>query len=409
LKLLLDAVFGPEHFRAEIVWKRHNARSTARRWPRVHDVLLMYSKTDRYAFHPPKVPGDIARTPHTLVLGRDGIKHQTFELTGPGITREGESGKPWRGFDPAKLGRHWANSAATREEWDRARLIHWPKQGGWPRRLDPEPFVPEARTITVGDVWTDIDRINQTAKERLGYPTQKPEALLERIIQASSTEGDVVLDPFCGCGTAIAVAERLKRRWVGIDITYVAVTLVKHRLRATFQDKARFTVVGEPVSFPDARALAAQDRMQFQYWALGLVGARPAEQKKGADKGIDGRIYFHDEANVPSKQIVLSVKSGKVGVRDVRDLRGVIERENAQIGVLITLRAPTREMIREAADAGFYKSQGDRRYAKLQILTIARLLEGERIDGPYSRGVNVSLKSAPKIKPKPPENGRLPL
>src|SRR3990172_5095408 len=187
LKMLMDAVFAPENFRNEIVWKRHNARSTEGRWARIHDVILLYTKTSTFFFQPTQVKADKARLPHTLITVGD-VKYQTFELTGAGITKEGESGKPWRRFDPAGMGRHWANAHAQMDEWDAKGLIHWPKPGtagGFPRRRAAEPFVEEGRVITVGDVWTDIDRINQAAKERLGYPTQKPEALLLRIIQAS--------------------------------------------------------------------------------------------------------------------------------------------------------------------------------------------------------------------------------
>jgi hypothetical protein len=177
--------------------------------------------------------------------------------------------------------------------------------------------------------------------ERTGYPTQKPEALLERIISASSNEGDVVLDPFCGCGTTVAVAQRLKRRWLGIDITHLAINLIKRRLKKGFGPAVDFEVVGEPVDLTGARALAQQDRYQFQWWALDQVDASPAEKKKGSDKGIDGIVYFTDkpDPSVP-RRIVVSVKSGAVSVRDVRDLQGVMTRENAELGALLTGVSP---------------------------------------------------------------------
>jgi site-specific DNA-methyltransferase (adenine-specific) len=405
LKMLLDAVFGPKNFCNEIVWRRHNARSTDQRWPRIHDTLLHYTKGPYFYFRAIQVPADKAKLPHTLITGPNGKKYQTFELTAPGVTKEGESGKPWRDFDPSSMGRHWANTRTTMDEWDAAGLIHWPKlgkSGGFPRRRASEPFVEEARMVTVGDVWTDIDRINQAARERLGYPTQKPEALLERILQASSKEGDTVLDPFCGCGTAIAVAHRLKRRWIGIDITHLAITLIKHRLRDSFGDEVArsYKVIGEPVSIPDAETLAAQDPYQFQWWALGLVGARPVDQKKGADKGIDGRLYFHDEAESgKTKQVVLSVKAGHTNVAHVRDLRGVVDREKAEIGVLISMEEPSKPMRTEAAGAGFYRSPGwNKDYPRLQLLTIADLLEGRGINMPPIRQTGVTFKQAPKAK-----------
>ena len=263
-------------------------------------------------------------------------------------------------------------------------------------------YLDEMPGTVVTTIWDDIPFINSQAAERLGYPTQKPEALLERIIRASSNEGDVVLDPFCGCGTAIAVAQRLERRWIGIDITHLAIALIKHRLRDAFGDQAVYKVIGEPVSLPDAKTLAEQDPYQFQWWALGLVGARPVEQKKGADRGIDGRLYFHDEGKGgKTKQIILSVKAGHVTSAHVRDLRGVVDREKAQIGVLLSMEAPTKAMRTEAAGAGFYESPGWRKkYPRLQILTIADLLAGKGIDCPPSRHGNVTFKKAPKASGK---------
>ncbi|MGD0322759.1 MAG: DNA methyltransferase [Terriglobia bacterium] len=400
LKLLMDSAFGPEHFRNEVAWKRHNARSTDRRWPRVHDIMLLYSRGPRFLFRPTLVPGDMAKIPHTLITGADGKKYQTYELTGAGRTRHGESGKPWRGFNPSKMGRHWANAHSVMDEWDAAGLIHWPRDRGFPRRRDAEPFVPEARTITVGDVWTDIDRINQSAKERLGYDTQKPEALLERIVRASSNEGDVVLDPFCGCGTAVAVAERLKRSWIGIDITYLAINLVQRRLRDSFGEQlSPYEIIGAPTDVRGAEALKEISPHQFEWWAVDLVNARPAkEHKKGADTGIDGYINFFDDKSGQAKQVIVQVKSGYIGVNHVRDLKGVLDREKAAIGALITLREPTKPMLTEAAATGFYESKDfPGRYPRLQILTIAELLAGKKLECPTHR-VETFAKAERKTK-----------
>jgi hypothetical protein len=343
--------------------------------------------------------------PHTLITGTDGRKYQTYELTAPGVTRDGESGKPWRGFDPSAMGRHWANTSATMEQWDALGLIHWPKPGaagGFPRRRAAEQFEPSTRVVTVGDVWTDVDRINQAARELLGYPTQKPEALLERIILSATDEGDVVLDPFCGCGTAVAVAQRLKRRWIGIDITHLAVNLMKYRLRDAFGDDVDYDVIGEPTDLAGAEQLAAEDAYQFQWWALGLVGARPVEQKKGADRGIDGRIRFHESDDGKTKQIIFSVKAGHTGVAHVRDLRGVLDREQAEMGVLITLQEPTQPMKTEAASAGFYEARKGPQAAwgtfrRLQILTIAGLLDRtERLEAPPLGQMDRTFKKAPR-------------
>ena len=267
------------------------------------------------------------------------------------------------------------------------------------------------------DVWADsgVVQINPMARERLGYPTQKPVALLERIIRASSNEGDVVLDPFCGCGTAVVAAQKLNRRWIGIDITYLAVALIKHRLRDTFGEKVMengsvrpavdYDVVGEPVALSDAEVLAEQDPYQFQWWALGLLGARPVEQKKGKDKGIDGRLYFFDEPDASkTKQIIFQVKAGQTGPGHVRDLRGVVERENAEIGVLITLREPTKEMRSEAASAGFYVPPIplEARYPRIQILTVSELLGGRRVE--YPPQSNITFRKAPRARRRLPSD-----
>lgn len=395
LKMLMDAVFGPQSFMNEIIWQRTNARSTQGRWPRLHDVLLYYRRGSTAAFNPVRQSADPRKLPHTLITGPDGLKYQTFELTGAG-TRKGESGLPWRGFDPNKFGRHWGQLHARLDELDAASLIHWPTGGGFPRRRAATPFQAEDRQVFIGDVWTDIHRINQAAKERLGYPTQKPESLLERVIESSSNVGDVVLDPFCGCGTTIAAAERLDRRWIGIDITHLAINLIRHRLHNAFGGSADFKVIGEPVSLHDAEELAASDPYQFQWWALGLVGARPVDQKKGADKGVDGRLYFHDDASGRTRQMVISVKAGHVGAQYVRDLRGVLERERADLGALLSMREPTVPMRKEAASAGFYTSPYGQ-HPRLQLITIDELLKGKRLDMPPLAGRrDATFRRAPR-------------
>ena len=385
LKILMDAVFGPVYFRNEIVWKRTSAHSGAKRWGPVHDIILMYSKSDTYCWNPIYQKYSTEYLDQFYRFSDEGGRFRIGDLTGAGV-RKGDSGQPWRGVDPTAAGRHWAvpnkiiqklvgkrdvSKLSIRQKLDildENGLIYWPPKGKVPQL---KRYLDEDAGVAIVDVITDIKPIGASAAERLGYPTQKPEALLERIIKATSNERDIVLDPFCGCGTAVAVAERLKRKWIGIDITHLAVALMKHRLKDAFGNKLKYRVIGEPVSLPDARTLAEQNRYQFQWWALGLVGARPFEQKKGADKGIDGRLYFHDEADnarSKTKQIVISVKSGKVGVKDVRDLRGVVEREKAQIGVLISMEKPTSAMRKEAASAGFYKSPWGK-HPIMQILT----------------------------------------
>ena len=253
--------------------------------------------------------------------------------------------------------------------------------------------------------------IKSFSKEKLGYPTQKPEALLERIIAASSNKDDVVLDPFCGCGTTISVAQKLNRRWIGIDITHLAIGLIKHRLQDTFgkEISSSYEVIGEPTDLAGAKILAKEDPYQFQWWALGLVGARPVEQKKGADKGIDGRIYFHDEADrTKTKQIVLQVKGGHISSAHIRDLRGVLEREKAEIGIFITLQEPSKAMRREAAGAGFYHSPGwNKDYVRIQILTIEELINGKTIDYPAPESTNITFKKASRFVRKQGEQKEL--
>ena len=224
----------------------------------------------------------------------------------------------------------------------------------------------------------------ERGQERLGYPTQKPVGLLERIVSASSNEGDVVLDPFCGCGTAIAAAERLNRCWIGIDVTHIAITLIRHRLHDTFKDDLKpYEVLGQPQDVASAQALATDSensgRYQFEWWALGLVDARPAQdRKKGADSGIDGYINFFDDNSGKAKRIVVQVKSGNVSRNQIATLNSDREREKAEIGLFITLRPPTGPMESEAAAAGFYSPEAfpDSHYPRIQILTIEDLLSG---------------------------------
>jgi hypothetical protein len=223
--------------------------------------------------------------------------------------------------------------------------------------LDEMPGVP------LQNLWDDINPISSMAKERLGYPTQKPEALLERIVQTSSNEGDIVLDPFCGCGTTIVASEKLNRRWIGIDITHLAIALMKSRLQDTFGDSAKYDVIGEPTDLFGAHALARQDRYQFQWWALSLIKARPVDQnqKKGADKGIDGIKYINITPGLKKPQtikVVVQVKSGHVSVKDVREFKTVIENTKSEMGLFVTLEEPTTPMTQEALSSGYYKPSG---------------------------------------------------
>ena len=305
----------------------------------------------------------------------------------------------WKGIK-----RVWRCPKETMRQYDADGRIFYTRTG-FPRL---KRYLDEGKGLPMQDVWANIEALRSWHKERLGFPTQKPEGLLERIIESSSRDGEIVLDPFCGCGTAVAVAQKLNRRWIGIDITYLAINLIKHRLGNAFGDQAQYEVVGEPVSLPDARRLAEEDPYQFQWWALGLVGARPVEGKKGADKGIDGRLYFHDEGiKGKTKQVIFSVKAGRTGVSHLRDLRGVIEREDAAVGVLITMQEPTKAMRTEAAEGGFYQSPPGTKHPRLQILTVAELLEGKQVDMPPWHDLR-TFKKAPKARRSGTESPELP-
>lgn len=377
LKIIMDAIFSPERFEAEIIWKRTNARGTKGKWPRLHDTILFYSNGKVKNFIPQIVPGEMSKLPHTLIKGPDGLKYQTYELTGAGITKSGESGKPWRGYNPSDLGRHWGCSVDELERLEAHGLIHWPKDGGWPRRRDASPFDPENRMVTVGDVWTDIDRLNQKAKERMGYPTQKPLTLLERIINASSSKGDVVLDPFCGCGTTIEASERAGRRWIGIDVAIHAIKVIEGRLNERLGD-VKYQIEGMPRDFQSAVKLAEKNKYQFQWWANYLFNPHALrEQKKGADRGIDGEIFFPNGPGRPWGRMLTSVKGGQnVGPGFVRDFRGVLDRERAEMGLFICLNHPTSAMRTEAASAGLAATvHGD--IPRLQIVAIEDWFKGK--------------------------------
>jgi len=405
LKLLMDSIFGPEDFRNEIVWLRTLSKSLmTRKLPSNHDVLLAYQKSDRAVWNE-----DAVFTPYAedsldeKTAGKYKHRDATGRLYRLDSLINPNPDRPNLTYEFLGITRVWRWTKERMQIAYDAGLVIQTKPGNVPQL---KRYLDEQRGRPLGDVWSDIPPLNSQAAERLGYPTQKPQALLERIIAASCPPNGVVLDPFCGCGTTIAAAQRLGRRWIGIDVTVLATTLIKTRLRDAFGDAARFDTVGEPITLGDATELAASDPYQFQWWALDLVRARPMDEKKGADKGIDGRIYFHDEwQSGKTKQIILSVKAGKVQVQHLRDLRGVIDREDAQIGVLISLQTPTKPMRVEAASAGFYESPWGK-HPRLQLLTVGELLDGGIIDMPPQQA-NVTFKRAPKARAKPDESDPL--
>ncbi len=337
LKLIMDSVFGVRNFRNEIVWCYKLGGRPRKGFPKKHDIILLYTKTDDFVFF-----SDTIRVPY-----------------------ESDGGY-------VKSGR---------------KIV-----GGKVYRVNPLGKVPED--------WWFISPLNRQSKERLGYPTQKPEELLNRIIKASSDDknNNVVLDPFCGCGTTVAVAERLDRQWIGIDITHLAISAIQRRLYDTFgSELSPHEVIGIPKDLKGAEALANESRDQFEIWGIGLVKAQAF--KRGPDSGIDGVKYFFDDNSGKAKKIIVQVKSGHVTVSQIRDLRGVLEREKAVIGVFITLKEPTKPMLTEAASTGFYEPEyiPNKRYPRLQILTIKELFEGKKVE--YYRDTVVTFKKA-KRKPK---------
>lgn len=380
LKVVMDGIFGATLFRNEVVWQRHNARSVKQSiWPRLHDVILHYGKSESPTFTQTLVKSGTISDPHDLVAGKNGLRYRTRDLTGAG-TRKGETGQPWRGVDVTAKGRHWRMAHASLDKLAEEDRIYW-QSSGMPRERDAEPYEASERMAVVGDVWTDIPPINAGAAERLGYPTQKPLVLLERIIAASSNPGDVVLDPFCGCGTAVHAAEKLGRDWVGIDVTHLAISLIERRMRDAFPN-VKFDVLGTPKDIGAARDLASRDKHQFQWWAVSLVDAVPqGGKKKGADQGIDGIRWVRTGPREGDlDRVVVSVKGGEnVSVRDVRDLAGTVQREGALGGLLITLASPTKPMMTEAASHG-YASTGLGQFRKIMVKTVQELMAGVHDD-----------------------------
>jgi DNA modification methylase len=376
LKILLDGVFGALNFQCEIIWRRTTARKSHTRFPHIHDTILHYARNEtEVTFNPIKIPLDPEWLESAYRRDDEHGRYTLDNLTAAG-TRNGRSGQPWRGFDPAKVGtgRHWRFHPDNLEKLDQDGLIHWPTSGGFPQY---KQYLTEESGTFVGDLWTDtgVKLLGRSSAERLGYPTQKPVALLERIILASSNPGDIVLDPFCGCGTAVHAAQKLDRQWIGIDITHLAIGLIERRLNDAFPS-IQFDVHGTPKDFAGAEDLASRDKFQFQWWAVTLINAVPyGGKKKGADSGIDGYYYCAPDGKKTEAGIV-SVKGGEIVHRNaVGELRGVVERDNAPLGILITLREPTAPMVKEAASAGFFDTPFGQ-FPRIQVVSVATLLDG---------------------------------
>ncbi len=397
LKLVLDTVFGFENFRSDITWKRYSAHNDAKNaYAAITDTILYYAKSDKTRFNPQYSEYDESYVEKFFVYSdENGRRYRINNLASP-------SPRPnltyvYKGYPPPPNG--WKVNLEKMQDLDRQGRLYFPKNPNG--RICLKYFLEDMPGVKVNNLWDDIPALSGSHAERLGYPTQKPLALLERIINASSNPGDVVLDCFCGCGTAIAAAEKLGRSWIGIDITYLAITLIEGRMRKMYPN-IKFTVEGKPADLASANDLAQRDRYQFQWWALSLIGAKPlgddhtGKGKKGADKGIDGVINYIDSNNAELKKVLIQVKSGHVNSATIRDLRGVLDREKAEIGVLVTLESPTKEMTKEAVTLGSYTSQfWQKSYPRLQILTIEQLLAGASVQMPPETG---TFLAAQKVK-----------
>lgn len=378
LKVLMDAIFGPPQFLNEVIWKRTSAHSSAKRYGPVHDTILFYCKGDGYRWNKifQKYDPTYIDAFYTHV-DPDGRRWRRSDMTGAGI-RHGETGLPWRGIDVTAKGRHWAWAPSELDRMDAEGKIHWPeKAGGMPmlkRYLDEQPGVP------LQDLILDIKPDHNLSRDRQGYSTQKPLPLIERIIRASSNEGDTVLDPFCGCGTAIEAAENLGRKWIGIDVTYLAVHVIEKRLAEAFgpEIKYKYRLFGRPMDANDARALAGRDWLEFQKWAVFALGGLPKD-KPGPDGGIDGIIRYHRVGTEQPNRAVVSVKGGlNVGVNDIHKLKSVAQREKAELGILVCLDPPSPAMLREVTSEGDV-GPASHRVPKLQIVTVDMLFDPQPV------------------------------
>jgi DNA modification methylase len=383
LKTLLDSIFGAECFRNEIIWKRTTTHSDSKTWSRVSDSILFYTRGKTFVWNTP-------RDPHSAEYKANKYRHDDGDgrvyrldnMTSP--NPRPNMMYEWKGFPFPEKG--WRYSRETMTRLDSEGRIWYPTRDDdsldTSKRPQLKRYINDMEGGVMGNVWTDIRPINSQALERLRYPTQKPVALLERIIAASSNEGNIVLDPFCGCGTTVHAAQKLRRKWIGIDVTHLAIGLIERRLMEAFPGIA-FDVYGVPKDVGGARDLALRDKHEFQKWITGAVEAQPYKGgKKGMDRGIDGYLNFRDADRKPQFAIV-SVKGGEnITSSMVRDLKGTVEREKAALGLFLTLNEPTREMSREAATAGFYET-GGMRFPKLQILSVSDIFDGRRPQVPF--------------------------
>jgi site-specific DNA-methyltransferase (adenine-specific) len=376
LKILMDAVFRPDNFLNEIIWRRYKrpkgSQHASRRFGTSTDTLLFYGKSDRHKFFADRIK---------IRLDLDGIeKRYTHSdergpyYSGPLLRSASMGARPnlvyeYKGFMPGPEG--WRMTLEKIRALDAKGDIFW-TESGIPRRKVRSAGNPVTH---VDNLWADIEAIGSQADERLGYPTQKPEALLERIIKASSNEGDLILDPFCGCGTTIAVAQSQKRKWIGIDITYLAIDVIKKRLEKNrVQEGVDFEIDGEPTDVYSAEKLATKDPFQFQIWCVSKLDATPSETKTG-DQGIDGTVNFIDPTKKSKAGIGIIQIKGTQNVNPdmVRGLKGTIKSQNADFGILITLKKATQGMVTEAVKEGYVESM--KKIPKIQLITVEDLFK----------------------------------
>ena len=407
IKVMMDAIFDHRNFRNEIIWKRTGSHGGAKRWDPVHDVLLFYTASEKYEWN--KVFQDFSSKyiEDYYRFQDERGKYRLVTLTGAGI-RNGHSGQPWRDVNPTSSGRHWAvprvalsnafpdrtdlEGLTTQEKLDMlddANLVYWPERGSVPqqkRYFDESPGVP------VQDIISDIRPIGSHVGERMGYNTQKPVDLLERIINASSHPGDTVFDPFCGCATTLEAAHKLGRQWIGIDIAIHAVKRVaKIRLqeRLRLVEGVHFEIAGVPKNIEGAHDLWKRDKYHFQKWAVEQIEGF-VTTKRTADGGIDGRLYFGLPNERDLQSMAIEVKGGKnVGINAARELRGVLDNDQAFMAGLIVLEPlgvqKSRNFRKFMASAGDLDVLGVK-YARMQMLTVTEILEGKRFHTPGAVG-----------------------
>ncbi|WP_454884764.1 DNA methyltransferase [Sphingomonas oryzagri] len=376
LKLVLDAVFGAESYRSEIIWKRTSAHANSKRnFAGVHDVIFVYSKSARFTHNEIFTPySDQYIAEHFVHVDDDGRRFRRSDLRNPGVRpnlRYDFVASNGVTYKPHPNG--WAVSREVMEQLDREGRLFFPKKKD--ARLRKKIYLDESPGVPATDMWDDLPPLHASAAERLGYPTQKPRTLLERIIAASSNPGDVVLDPFCGCGTAVDAAQKLGRRWIGIDVTHIAIGMIENRMREGY-DGIAFETIGVPKDLASAERLAADDPHQFQQWVSWQVGGYPRD-KKGGDKGVDGWFNYLP-AGGRIETGVISVKAGDiVNPTMVRDLGRVMERDKYRFGLFIMKSMPTRGMREEAASHPTIETEFGR-FPALQIVTLAELMHGHR-------------------------------